>query len=81
MRQTRVAVALALAASGILALSGCATNQDDGLSSQYRDGGTENYVSGDGTERNLVGRPHDIGPAHRWNRWQARTAPVDIHPR
>lgn len=49
MRQTRVAVALALAASGILALSGCSTNQDDGLSSQYRDGGTKNYVSGDGT--------------------------------
>ena len=51
-RQTRIIVAtVVLAVSSALVLTGCSSNSDTntGLSAQYRDGGTKNYVSGDGT--------------------------------
>ena len=51
-RQTRIIVAtVVLAGSSALVLTGCSSDSDTntGLSAQYRDGGTKNYVSGDGT--------------------------------
>jgi peroxiredoxin len=49
VRRARAVAVVALALSGLLMVSGCSSSQNDGLSSQYRDGGTTNYVSGDGT--------------------------------
>lgn len=51
-RQTGILVAtVVLAVSSALVLTGCSSDSDTntGLSAQYRDGGTKNYVSGDGT--------------------------------
>jgi thiol-disulfide isomerase/thioredoxin len=47
MRTTKKLVAIALAASSLFSLTGCAAN--DPLAQQYKAGDNKNYIAGDGT--------------------------------
>jgi peroxiredoxin len=44
----RLAIAAILVA-GAIALTGCSSSSGDSLASQYKDGGTKNYIAGDGS--------------------------------